>query len=288
MSRRDLQRQSSFNLISAEVGDLDADAFDQAWSDDPDQALELLSLMTQATDRELAALAQRLAGRLLVDLSASGPARSRGVSQLVARPARADTDDLDIDASVEAIHGARVERRPPRLDELTARQWAQPTTAICLLVDRSGSMNGSRLATAALAAAACSWRAPNEFAVLAFADKVLTIKSMHQGVEAENVVGRVLSLRGHGTTDVALALRAAHRELQSTTAQRRMVILLSDGEHTTGDEPTDAARALAELAIVAPAEEPDLAFALGRRAGAKVQTVDGPLDIVGALSRILS
>ena len=40
---------------------------------------------------------------------------------------------------------------------------------MCLLVDRSGSMNGDRLATAAVTAAACLVRAPGEHAVVTFA-----------------------------------------------------------------------------------------------------------------------
>ena len=52
------------------------------------------------------------------------------------------------------LHGrrsstARGERRPPDLDELTARDWGRQDLAVCLLVDASGSMSGERLAVAA-------------------------------------------------------------------------------------------------------------------------------------------
>lgn len=244
--------------------------------------------MSHATDRTLAALARRLAGRLLIDLTTAGPARSGGTGRLVPRPAQPDSSDIDVDASLDAIHGAMVERRRPALDDLTTRTWARPQTAICLLVDRSGSMDGARLATAALAAAACTWRAPDDLAVLAFGDRVLTIKDLEQQQPPETVVTSVLRLRGHGTTDIDLALKAGRRQLQASTARRRVVVLLSDGESTTGDDPVPAARSIDELAIVAPADEPEHALHLGRESGARVQLIDGPLDVVSALNAVLT
>lgn len=243
--------------------------------------------MSHATDRELAAVARRLAGRLLIERTAAGPARSPGVGRLVPLRAGPDSSDIDVDASLDAIHGALVERRRPSLDDLTTRTWARPETAICLLVDRSGSMNGTRLATAALAAAACTWRAPRDLAVLAFGDRVLTIKDLNQKQPPESVVTAVLRLRGHGTTDVELALKAARRQLMASTARRRICLLLSDGESTTGDDPIPAARSIEELVIVAPADEPGHALRLGAEAGARVRLVGGPLDVVPALNTVL-
>jgi len=287
-SRRELQYHPAFNLLSADVGQLDEEAFDELWAEDADEALEILAMMSHATDRPLAALARRLAGRLLIDLTTAGPARSGGVGRLVQQPARPDSSDIDVEASLDAIHGAMVERRRPSLDDLTTRAWARPQTAVCLVVDRSGSMDGSRLATAALAAAACTWRAPDDLAVLAFGDRVLTIKDLDRKQPPASVVTSVLRLRGHGTTDIDLALKAARRQLLASNARRRVVVLLSDGESTTGDDPVPAARSIEELAIVAPADEPEHALRLGREAGARVQLIDGPLDVVSALNAVLN
>jgi cobalamin biosynthesis protein CobT len=46
--------------------------------------------------------------------------------------------------------------------------WERPDTAVCLVIDRSGSMKGEALASAALAAAAVALRAPAFHAVIAF------------------------------------------------------------------------------------------------------------------------
>jgi Mg-chelatase subunit ChlD len=269
------------------LGQLDEQAFDDLFAADPDQALDLLSRMAQATDANLARLARLLAGRLVLDLARTGRARARGVGKLTTARADLASGDLDIDASLDALLTARVERRPPAIDELQATHWTKPGTAICLLVDRSGSMDGERLASAALAAAVCAWRAPSQFAVLAFADRVVAIKGLEQVKPPEQVVAEVLALRGHGTTDVALALRAAARQLAPSTASRKLVILLSDAESTTGGDPRPAARGLDELVALAPADDLEHAEALIKVCGGRLAAVGGPMSVLDALRRVV-
>jgi len=287
VSRRDLERQDGFSEVSPQLGELDSEAFDELMADDPDAALDLLARMAQATDAQLAQLSRQLAGRLVLDLARTGRARARGVGKLTTTRADVGAGDLDIDASLDALVAARSEGRPPAIDELRATHWQKPATAVCLLVDRSGSMDGERLASAALAAAVCAWRAPAQFAVLAFGDKVVAVKELEQTKKPERVVAEVLALRGHGTTDVALALRAAGRQLAPSTATRKLTVLLSDAEVTTGGDPIPAARALDELVVLAPADEPEHAQALVEACGARMAEVAGPMSVLDALRRVV-
>lgn len=287
VSRRDLDRNESFSDISPELGELDTEQFEELLADDPDEALELLAQMAQATDAGLAKLARQLAGRLVLDLTRTGRARSRGVGKLVRSKATIDGGDIDVDGSLDAMVAARSEGRPPAVDELVTTAWQKPRTAICLLVDRSGSMNGQRLASAALAAAVCSWRAPVEFSVLAFGDKVVSIKELHQLKSPESVVAEVLALRGHGTTDVELALRAAQLQLAGSRASRKLTVLLSDAEVTTGGDPLPIAKALDELTILAPEDEPEHARKLAAGCGARIAEVGGPFSVLDALRSLV-
>ncbi len=255
--------------------------------EDPDAALDLLARMAQATDGNLARMARLLAGRLVLDLARTGRARSRGVGKLTTARADIAAGDIEIDASLDALLTARIERRPAAIDELQATHWQRPGTAICLLVDRSGSMDGERLASAALAAAVCSWRAPAQFAVLAFGDRVVAIKELDQTKPPERVVAEVLALRGHGTTDVALALRAAARQLSPSRATRKLTILLSDAESTTGGDPVPAGRGLDELVVLAPADEPEHARELIEAIGARMAEVAGPISVLDALRSVV-
>ena len=168
------------------------------------------------------------------------------------------------------------------------RAWVRPDTALCLVVDRSGSMGGQRLATAAVAAATVAWRTPSDYSVLAFAADVLVLKEQLAMAAAEGVADRLFRLRGFGTTDVALALRAAGQQLAMSRAARRITVLLSDCRPTAPGDVMEAARALDELVIVAPDDDREEADALGRAVGAIVGGVSGPSAVAETLASLLA
>jgi Mg-chelatase subunit ChlD len=159
--------------------------------------------------------------------------------------------------------------------------------ALCLLVDRSGSMGGDRLAAAALAAAACAWRCGEDYSVLAFSDKILMVKAQNERRQPPDVVDDLLSLRGFGPTDVALALRVARDQLTLARASRRLVVLLSDCRPTTGIDPALAVSGIEELAVIAPAEDAEDAEELARRVGARCVRLAGPGGIPAAFLQAL-
>ena len=254
---------------------------------DPDGTLALLADMAAAADRRLAALATRLAGRLALDLARAGPSGSGGVGRL--EPGRADRHegDVDLDRSLEALAEASVAGRPPRLDELWVRRWQRPATAVSLIVDRSGSMGGPKLAAAAVAAAACALRAPAQWSALAFGDQVVVLKSSDRDRPAPAVVEDVLRLRGYGTTDLAGALDAARAQLSRCTARRRVAVLLSDCRATFGADPVAAARRLDELCVIAPADDAADAQEFASAAGARFAAIAGARSIPEAIASVL-
>lgn len=284
-SRRELSRNPRFEQISPEVGELDESAVDEGMRDDPDETLAMLADLVGATDARLRELAKRLAAKLFIDIARRGPVRPRGIGTLRDLPYRPDGGDLDIDASLEAI----VEGSAGAIDveRLRVRGWVKPSTALCLLVDRSGSMGGKPLATAALAAAAVASRTPEDYSVLAFGKNVVVAKGQLTPKPSELVVNDVLSLRGFGTTDLAGALGAAREQLQRSRAGRKVTVLLSDCRATVDGDPVAAASGLTELVIVAPEGDSDEAFAFAARVGARCITVGGPSQIAEALTTAL-
>jgi len=269
------------------VGELDESALEQALEERPDDTMALLAEFTGATDVELRELARRLAGKLFLELSRRGPARPRGIGRLETLPYRPDVGDIDIDASMDALVRSRAEGVAVDPDELSIRSWTTPGTALCLLVDRSGSMGGAPLATAAVSAAAVAWRAPGDYSVLSFGKEVVAAKSQDLAKSNEAVVDAVLALRGFGTTDVAGALRAAADQLSRSTAGRKVTVLLSDCRATVEGDVVAAAAALDELVIVAPESDDAEARDLAAATGAKITTVSGPSDAATALARAL-
>ena len=148
-------------------------------------------------------------------------------------------------------------------------------------------MHGAPLATAALSAAAVAARAEGEYAVLSFARDVVAPKAMWETRSVDDVIDRVLALRGHGTTDLAGALLAADSQLRTSSASRRLTLLLSDCRSTEPGEGVGAARTLDELVIVAPEGDSDDAAELAQAVGARWTTVSGPSTIVVAIERVL-
>ena len=148
-------------------------------------------------------------------------------------------------------------------------------------------MGGRPLATAALAAAAVATRAEHDYAVLSFGSDVVAPKAMWETRSDEDVIDRVLALRGHGTTDVAGALLAAGEQLRRSAATRRICVLLSDCRATEPGDVVAAARSLDELMIVAPDGDSAEAAELAEAVGARWTTVSGPMSVVEAFGRLL-
>ncbi len=286
-SRRELARNPRFEQVSPEVGELDEEAVDDAMREAPDETLAMLADLVGATDRRLRELAKRLAAKLFLDLARRGPVRPRGVGQLRSLPYRPDGGDLDLDASIEALTEHRA-TGVVDVERLKVRGWVQPATALCLLVDRSGSMGGKPLATAALAAAAVASRSPEDYSVLAFGKDVVVAKGQTSPKPGELVVNDVLSLRGFGTTDLAGALRVAGDQLARSRAGRKVTVLLSDCRATVDGDPEAAAASLDEVVVIAPADDCDEATAFCRRTGARLATISGPSEVAEALSLALS
>ena len=237
-------------------------------------------------DPALRELARTLAGRLMLDVGNRGRTRPRGVGKLVEQAYRPDAGDIDIDASLDALAESR-RRIAPDPERLRVRGWRKPGTALCLLIDRSGSMGGEPLATSAVAVAAVAGRNPDDWSVVAFGKDVIVTKSQDVPKSPEHVINDVLTLRGFGTTDLAGALVVAQGQLARSRAGRRVAVLLSDCRATVEGDPVAAAAGLDELVVVAPRDDCDEAREFAARTGARLALVDGPMSIPAALAEAL-
>ncbi len=276
-----------FAEVSPEVGILDEEALLDQLDEDPDEALGMLAELTGATDPELRRLARRMAARLFLDLANHEKPDGKGIGRLITTRYVDGMGDVDLDASLSAIVESRASGELVDPENLWVRSWARPSVAWCLLVDRSGSMHGQPLATAGLAAAAVAARQPKEYAVLSFGKTVIAPKAIWETRSADSVIERTLSLRGHGTTDVAAALRAAAWQLQYASAQRRVAVMLSDCRATEPGDIAGAVRMLDELVIIAPEGDDAEAAALAQLANARWTTFAGPSSIIAAFERVV-
>ncbi|SHN88774.1 VWA domain containing CoxE-like protein [Geodermatophilus obscurus] len=286
-SRREMAaRHASFEEVSPEVGELDQEAFAELMGQDPDAAAALLADMALAMDRDLRAAARRLACRVFIQVGRVGRTRTRGTRRLVHD--RYADGDLDLDRTLDGWSGTW----PPSTDDLVTRRWSGARRAVCLVVDSSGSMNGLAVAVAAVAAAGVVLAADERLqtSVLTFSGRVEVLQRLGHRRPAEDLVGQLIGLRGHGMTDLAAALRGARTQLMSAVADERVVVLLSDCLHTTGDAPESALAGIDRLHVLCPLPTPEAetaARALAARGGGSAELVRTLTDVGPALTRIL-
>jgi magnesium chelatase subunit D len=279
-------RHESFGALSPGVGQLDEDLLAELLAADPDTAVTLLADLARATDRELRAAAQRVAGRVFFRLGAAGPKPSRGVRRLAAGRAEGD---LDLDKTLDRWPGSW----PPDAGDLVTRSWQARRRALCLLIDHSGSMSGLAVAIAAVAAASVVLAADGRLApaIVAFSGGVTVLQAQGTRRDPADLAGDLVALRGHGMTDLAAALRAAAAQLAGVGASERVAVLLSDCLPTTGGDPALALTGISRLHVLCPrpaAEAERAAADLARRGGGVSQPVRRLTDVAPALTRVLS
>jgi len=161
-------------------------------------------------------------------------------------------------------------------------------------VDASGSMAGPGVAMAAVAAAAVVLSAGDRLApsVIAFSGDVRVLLRHGARRPPQDLVGDLISLRGHGLTDLAGALRAAAAQLARTDGGERVAVLLSDCLRTAGPDPAAALHGIDRLHVLCPepgsGQEARPAAALARAGGGICQQVTRLADVAPAVARLLS
>jgi Mg-chelatase subunit ChlD len=256
-------RHGRLEHVSPEVGRLDEAAFHDLLRSDPDAAVAMLADLAAATDPQLRAQARRLAARLFIKAGRLGSSSTRGFRRL--EPGR--PGDLDLDLTLEVAGG-----RPRHADELVTRGWSAPKRALCLLVDHSGSMKGHAVGLAAMATAAVVLTRSERVttSVIAFAADALVLQGQGESRSPGALVDELLSLRGKGRTDLALALRTAARQLAREPSAERQVIVLSDCRPTAGGDPLGALSGLDRVHVLGTSDDAD-SVAAGRALAARAR-----------------
>ena len=271
--------------VSPAVGRLDERAFHDLLRTDADAAVALIADLSAATDPALRAQARRLAARVFVRAGRQGAGAAAGYRRL--QPGATGEGDLDLERTLERAGG-----RPRRAEDLVVRTWRAPRRALCLLVDHSGSMQGHAVGLAAMAAAAVvlTRSERTSCSVIAFAADALVLQHQGERRPPGALVEDLMSLRGRGRTDLALALRTAARELASARAAERLAIVLSDCRVTAGTDPLAATRGLDRVDVLGTSADPDAVDAgraLARRARGRYLAATRYAELRDALAAVL-
>jgi MoxR-like ATPase len=155
--------------------------------------------------------------------------------------------EIDIDETLERALGH--ERIEP--DDLVVESRAPRDLAVALILDASLSMTGDKLAMASAAIAVLAYRLKTvDYLLITFNDTPSTLKRIDEVKSVDDIVSDLLSSRASGYTNIDAALRKGTDELHRARTKNRIGILVTDGNHTVGSDPREAASAYKRLFVV--------------------------------------
>ncbi|MGH3518200.1 MAG: vWA domain-containing protein [Haloechinothrix sp.] len=248
-------------------------------------------LEDRAPDREVAAMAQRIARRLAIRRRPRERRAERGAGKLASVPYRYRSDDIDLDRTIDVL----IERPVPEDTDIVVRERMRSRRAVVLVVDVSGSMRGenARIAAATVAALSADLESGtrDQLALVAFWSDAALLKPLEAHVSGPKLLDQLLRIPARGLTNVGFALTVAHAELARSAAQRCTAILLTDAVHNAGSDPRDIARRFPELHVLLQTDgehDTPLAADLARLGHGHLARVHTHRDVAPALNRILA
>lgn len=150
--------------------------------------------------------------------------------------------DVDLEASIES---------DPHLEDLQIEKKQTRRAEIIVCIDTSLSMTGKKLALTAVSLAVLALQLdPEDLAVICFESQGDTIKPLMKKMDVFTLLEKFMEVPARGLTNIEAGLRRALVEAENGKQGRQAVILMTDGRHTSGADPSAIAPLLPKLYVV--------------------------------------
>jgi len=225
--------------------------------------LELLALCLPYLKDDFKYLARKYATNIILKIVSRSQWGLKRGNIVGNQPYSWTSDDIDLDNTIEAI----IDQCAISSEVIRVFERERAMKAYALIIDRSASMSGLKIALAALLSAMLIYSSANPSLVItAFNTKVNFIKHFNEILPPNIVVDKILDLKAYGYTDIALALRTTYKELMKSGLSEYIGILITDGEWTAGENPLKYASLFDRLHVVCvPSKWAGFAKAIARK-----------------------
>jgi gas vesicle protein GvpN len=212
--------------------------------------LELYGYIRDILDPELNTIAKRYASRLIVKLASQIANIGVKTGNLYRSKNDEAWDEIEVDATLERM----IDSPTSRIEENLMFLARRPEQKACVvMLDHSYSMRGPKIAMAALTAATIALHFKRDYGIVVFSTNARILKGIHHSRSPTVIAEQILSLEPTGYTNIHEALQLGIGQIRGY--EKKIGILLTDGDWTCGENPLPMARLFDRLHVIG-LEEP--------------------------------
>ncbi|MHB9093726.1 MAG: VWA domain-containing protein [Eubacteriales bacterium] len=230
------------------------------------------------------ALAVKIASRLIIKIARQIADTGYRSGKLKLARGFADGTEIELDRSLENYIEDPV---IGILENIVSYTRQRERKAFVVMLDHSYSMKGLKIILAAITAAAIAQHFKQNYAVLAFSNRVTVLKALEDNTGPETVLERLFALELRGDTDVRLVLEEGLKQVNKF--ERKMGLILTDGAWNQGGDPLVVAARYDKLSVIGfPPAKYEKISQLAVRGKGEFSFVEDEARVAGAILRCLN
>lgn len=198
-------------------------------------------------------------------------------------------EDAEID--IESTLDQMVEKKHVEPSDIIVERREPRKLAVALMLDASLSMSGDKLAIATAAIAVLAFRLKTvDYLLITFNDRPSVLKRVDEAKSLDDLISELLDAHAGGYTNIEWALVKGREELSQADTRNRVGIIVTDGNFTVGDDPSEAASRYKRLFVIMTEShdcQPRICEEMAKLGGGRMYAVSNFDEIPRVLYRVL-